>query len=85
MKLFYGVVGEGMGHATRSRVVIQHLLEAGHTVRVVVSGRACGLLRGKLAGRPNVQVDQIVGLHMAYEGNAVDVGRSIVENRRPTA
>lgn len=80
MKLLYGVVGEGMGHATRSRVVIDHLLTAGHTVRVVVSGRAFGFLRDKFAGRPNVQVDEIVGLHMAYEGNAVDVGRSVLEN-----
>ena len=32
MRILYGVVGEGMGHATRSRVVIAHLLEQGHEV-----------------------------------------------------
>lgn len=40
MRILYGVVGEGMGHATRSRVVIEHLLAAGHRLHVVVSGRA---------------------------------------------
>jgi len=30
MRLLYGVVGDGMGHATRSRVVITHLLARGH-------------------------------------------------------
>jgi len=32
MKILYGVVGEGMGHAIRSRVVLDHLLATGHEV-----------------------------------------------------
>jgi len=28
MKILYGVVGEGMGHATRSHVILQHLTES---------------------------------------------------------
>ena len=40
MKIIYGVVGEGMGHATRSRVILEHLLSEGHEICVVVSGRA---------------------------------------------
>lgn len=39
MRILYGVAGEGMGHATRSRVVIDHLTRH-HEVEVVVSGRA---------------------------------------------
>src|SRR5687767_7766027 len=35
MRILYGVVGEGMGHATRSRVVLAHLLASGHEVKVV--------------------------------------------------
>ena len=30
LRVLYGVVGEGMGHATRSRVVVEHLARAGH-------------------------------------------------------
>ena len=40
LRVLYGVNGEGMGHATRSHVVIEALLAAGHDVRVVASGAA---------------------------------------------
>jgi uncharacterized protein (TIGR00661 family) len=40
MRILYGVVGEGMGHATRSRVVLEHLLGAGHELHIMASGRA---------------------------------------------
>lgn len=87
MRVLYGVVGEGMGHATRSRVVLEHLLRAGHKVRVVVSGRAYEFLCARFAGRAGIQIDRIEGLHMAYEGNAVSIGRSVVENlgKAPTS
>ena len=39
MRILYGVVGEGMGHAMRSGVVLDHLTR-NHQVQVVVSGRA---------------------------------------------
>ena len=44
MKILYGVVGEGMGHATRSKVTCEHLVESGHQVKIVVSGRAHAFL-----------------------------------------
>ena len=28
MRILYGVTGEGMGHATRSKVTLEHLREA---------------------------------------------------------
>jgi len=39
MRILYGVVGEGMGHAMRSRVILDELVKE-HQVQVVVSGRA---------------------------------------------
>ena len=66
MKILYGVVGEGMGHATRSKVVISHLQAKGHEVKIVVSGRAHGYLQ-----RFFPDVEEIHGLSIAYEGNAV--------------
>jgi uncharacterized protein (TIGR00661 family) len=62
MNILYGVPGEGMGHATRSKVVIQHLLEAGHEVQVVSSSRAYQLLARTFPGR----VHEIRGFHLAY-------------------
>ncbi|MED5371409.1 MAG: glycosyltransferase family protein [Myxococcota bacterium] len=80
MRILYGVVGEGMGHATRSRVVIEHLLSQSHTVRVVVSGRAHRFLTERLGDRPGLRIDEITGLHMVYSDNRVRKGRSLLSN-----
>lgn len=80
MRILYGVVGEGMGHATRSRVVIEHLARAGHEIHIVVSGRAHRFLREKLAPFPNVSVDEIHGLSLSYFGNELDRTGSVFMN-----
>jgi uncharacterized protein (TIGR00661 family) len=82
MKILYGVVGEGMGHATRSRVVIEHLLEAGHRVRVVVSGRAHRFLVERLKRWDTVTIDEIHGLSLRYFDNKLEMGKSLWENLR---
>ncbi|MBE7484768.1 MAG: teichoic acid biosynthesis protein [Polyangiaceae bacterium] len=80
MKILYGVVGEGMGHATRSRVVLEHLLSAGHEVKVVVSGRAHKFLTERLASRANLTLEEIHGLSLRYFGNRLDKSESLFEN-----
>ena len=80
MRILYGVVGEGMGHATRSRVVLEMLLAGGHVVRVVVSGRAHNFLRQSFASRTGIAIEEIHGLHLSYNGNALDLGESLVTN-----
>jgi len=67
MKILYGVVGEGMGHATRSAVVLRHLA-AKHEIEIVVSGRAHGYLTRTF---PSLKVHEIAGLNMVYEDNVV--------------
>ena len=74
MRLLYGVVGDGMGHATRSRVVIGHLLGHGHAVHVVASDRAFGFLRDAFEGRPGFEATEIAGLRMIYRDNKVRKG-----------
>lgn len=74
MKILYGVVGEGMGHATRSRVVIEHLQKR-HEVFVVASGRAYDFLSARF---PNVQ--KIWGFTLAYEENVVQKLRTAIQN-----
>jgi len=75
MKILYGVVGEGMGHAMRSRVMLEHLVAAGHTVEIMVSGRASEFLAKRFDG-----VNQIHGLHMIYEENRVRLGKTLWSN-----
>ena len=48
MKILYGVVGEGMGHAMRSSVVLEKLTHS-HQVQVVASGRARDYLSQRFA------------------------------------
>ena len=74
MKILYGVVGEGMGHATRSRVLLEHLVKH-HEVQIVVSGRAKAYLEKYFAS-----VHGIWGLTLAYEGNRVKRLDTLVEN-----
>ena len=75
MRILYGVVGEGMGHATRSRVVIEHLLAAGHEVHVLVSGRAHAMLSLHFTG-----VHRVHGWHLVYEDNVVKKGKTAWSN-----
>ncbi len=80
MKILYGVVGEGMGHATRSAVVLDHLLGLGHSIRVVVSGRAHDFLLERFQGRRGLAVEEIHGLHLSYEGDALNLAESVRSN-----
>ena len=75
MKILYGVVGEGMGHAMRSRVVLEHLVGAGHELNIMASSRAADFLGKRFAG-----VNRIHGLHMIYEENRVRRGATVWSN-----
>jgi len=77
MRILYGVVGEGMGHAIRSRVVLDELVKK-HDVQVVVSGRA----HDYLAKRANdhLSVKKIWGFTIVTEDNEVRNFRTLLEN-----
>ncbi|HSP79962.1 MAG TPA: MJ1255/VC2487 family glycosyltransferase [Myxococcaceae bacterium] len=74
MRILYGVVGEGMGHATRSRVLLEELTRE-HEVHIVVSGRAKDYLAQRFQN-----VRGIWGLTLAYEGNAVSRWQTLLQN-----
>jgi uncharacterized protein (TIGR00661 family) len=73
MTILYGVPGEGLGHATRSKVIIAWLLGQGHEVRVVSSSRAFTLLDNIFPGR----VLEIKGFHLAYKKLTVSKSRTL--------
>lgn len=77
MKILYGVVGEGMGHAMRSRVILDELVKH-HDVQVVVSGRAYDYLQ-KRAGE-HLSVQKIWGYTLVYEDNEVDAFKTAMHN-----
>jgi uncharacterized protein (TIGR00661 family) len=75
VKILYGVVGEGMGHAIRSRVVLEHLLAAGHQVEIMASGRAVQFLEKRFG-----EVNEIHGMFMISEENRIQRGKTLWRN-----
>ena len=75
MRILYGVVGEGMGHATRSKVVCEHLTARGHEVKIVVSGRAHAFLAKSFP-----DVVEIRGLTIRYVDNRLDRDGTLARN-----
>ena len=73
MKILYGVTGEGLGHAMRSRVVAEHLLARGHDIKLVASGRAHAYLAKRFT-----DVQPIPGLAMTYVRGKVARARTLV-------
>src|SRR5262245_3235292 len=74
MRILYGVVGEGMGHAMRSRVLLEELVKS-HEVHIVVSGRARAYLEKRFQN-----VHGIWGLTLAYQGNEVRTWQTVLQN-----
>lgn len=74
MKILYGVPGEGMGHATRSKVVIDYLISKGHEVKIVASDRAFKFLDKSFPGC----VIEIKGFHFAYKNAEVSKSGTFV-------
>ena len=66
MRILYGVNGEGLGHATRSQVVIENLLGRGDDVRIMASGAAFKYLSGQLG-----EVKEIFGPSFAMEDGEI--------------
>lgn len=76
MNILYGVPGEGMGHATRSKVIIDFLLEQNHHVQVVSSSRAYQFLNANFPHR----VHEIEGMHFAFKDSKVSKTGTVVLN-----
>ncbi len=72
MNILYGLPSEGMGHATRSKVIIDHLLK-NHEVRVVTSDRAYHYMEKHFPGK----VYEISGLHFVYEKGTVSRSKTV--------
>jgi uncharacterized protein (TIGR00661 family) len=72
MRILYGVTGEGLGHAMRSRVMAEYLRASGHEVKLVASARAYAYLQ-----RSMPDVLPIPGFAMAYKDGEVSRSRTL--------
>jgi UDP:flavonoid glycosyltransferase YjiC (YdhE family) len=75
-KILYGINGEGSGHWTRSKEVIEHLKESGHEVTIVTSGRATPNLK------KFYQVEEIFGLQLKYSEGEVKNFETFLTNAK---
>jgi uncharacterized protein (TIGR00661 family) len=73
-RIVYGVSGEGSGHSSRARVVLEHLVARGHEVLVATYDRGVDALGG------DFDVCEVEGLHIASEDNQVSIARTFLEN-----
>ncbi len=71
MKILYGVVGEGMGHATRSHVILKHLAQS-HEIKIVASGKAHEYLK-----KHHPDIEEIGGYGFAFNDKGVDLEASL--------
>jgi len=64
VKILYGVCGEGLGHASRSRILINHLKKKNHEIRIIAGGKAY-----KLLSKEFKNVEEIESAHFIYKNN----------------
>ncbi|MHC4574240.1 MAG: MJ1255/VC2487 family glycosyltransferase [Planctomycetota bacterium] len=75
-KIIYGVAGEGFGHSSRSHLIGQRLLDAGHDVMFVGYKKSLTYLKQYFGER----VREIFGLSFAYEDGRVDKSETLKRN-----
>lgn len=79
MRVLYGVQGEGLGHAARSKVVIDHLTARGHEVTLITNNRSTRYL-GQF-----YPVHDTVGAHFITNGGAIDYWQTARSNAQALA
>jgi uncharacterized protein (TIGR00661 family) len=77
VRILYGVTGEGLGHAMRSRVIAEHLRDRGHTLKLTASRRACTYLR-----RYFDDVEETPGFSLRYARGGIGRTRTVWRNTR---
>jgi uncharacterized protein (TIGR00661 family) len=73
VKILYGVCGEGLGHASRTRILINHL-KKNHEIRIVAGGKAFTFLSKEFKN-----VEEIESPRFIYDENTVRLFKSILK------
>ena len=73
-KIVYGVSGEGSGHSSRAREMINHLQQLGHIVKVVSYDRGYRNLKA------DFDVFETEGLHIASSDNRISKVKTFTDN-----
>jgi uncharacterized protein (TIGR00661 family) len=68
VKILYGVCGEGLGHASRSRILIHYLKQQHHDIRIIAGGKAYTFLSKEFN-----EIEKIESPKGFYQGNRVRI------------
>ena len=72
VKILYGLCGEGLGHASRSRILINYLKKQQYDIRIVAGGKAYNFLSKEFDF-----IDKIEWPSVIYKNNKVQILHSI--------
>jgi uncharacterized protein (TIGR00661 family) len=75
-KIIYAVAGEGFGHSSRSHLIGQRFIDAGHDVMFVGSKNSLLYLKQYFGPR----VKEIFGLSFAYQNGRIDKSETLKRN-----
>ena len=73
VRILYGLCGEGLGHASRSRILINHLKKNGHDIRIVAGNKAYRYLSKEFE-----HVYEIESAQFIYKGGQASLFRTIL-------
>lgn len=77
-RIIYGVAGEGFGHSSRSELIGQWLMDAGHDVKFVASRKSLAYLSQRFGDA----VKEIFGLQLVYERGVLRPVLTVAANAR---
>ncbi len=73
-RIIYGIQSDGLGHYSRSKVVIDHLISQGHEVKILTSDRVYDLMKN------DYDVEKIARISFVYKNNKVNYTRTMYKN-----
>lgn len=73
-KILYGVAGQGSGHSSRSREIIEHLMEKGHEIKII------SYESGYKNLKDDFDIKKVNGFNLVYEHNEVNYAKTFFDN-----
>ncbi len=73
-RIIYGVSGEGSGHSSRAKVIGQHLIDAGHELKILSYDKGLANLKDEF------DVTEVTGLTIVSIDNKVSMVRTAMTN-----
>lgn len=73
MRILYGVSGEGFGHSSRTKVIVEHLLKKRHKILIVTYGQAYPVLK-------KYKPLKIEGIHLYFNKKGLSLNKTFSKN-----